>query len=60
MSTVRMLNSVGEHVAGQQYEFEDELADRFILLGYADGRLSRDYSVDERNELQAGHQEVSV
>jgi len=58
--TVRMRNSVGEHVAGEEVELDDEQADRFILLGYAEGELSREYSDDERDELRSSHQEVNV
>lgn len=57
---VRMINSVGEHVAGEEVELDDREADRFILLGYADGELSQEYSDSERDELQQQHQSVSV
>jgi len=60
MSRVTMINSVGEHVAGEEVELPDELADRFIILGYADGVLSRDYTADERGKMHASHQEVSA
>ena len=32
---VRMIHSVGEHVAGTEVELEDKEADRFIVLGPA-------------------------
>ena len=57
---VTMINSVGEHVAGEEVDLPDEEADRYIVLGWADGQLSRDYTVDERNEMAEGHQEVSA
>lgn len=60
MTTVRMINSVDEFVAGEEVDLPDGLADRFVLLGYAEGSLSRDYSDDERNEIGRGHQSVSV
>jgi hypothetical protein len=60
MAKVEMRHSVGEHVAGETVELSDDEADRFILLGYAKGELSRDYSDDERGELLASHQEVNV
>ena len=60
MATVRMRNSVGALVAGEEVELPDEEADRYIMLGYAEGELSRDYSDDERDELRSSHQEVNV
>lgn len=60
MTLVTMINSVAEHAAGEEVELSEEEADRFILLGYADGVLSRDYTVDERNAFQAEQQAVSV
>lgn len=60
MSVVRMINSVDEHVAGESYEVVDELADRFIILGYADGELSRDYTDEEREAMHATVQRVTL
>jgi hypothetical protein len=60
VATVQMRNSVGEHVAGEEVELPDEEADRFILLGYAEGELSREYSDEEQAELRSSHQEVNV
>jgi hypothetical protein len=60
MTLVQMIHSVGEHAAGEQVELPDEQADRFIVCGYAQGELSRDYSDDELATLTEGHQEVSV
>ena len=60
MSTVLMINSVGEHVAGTKVKLPPEEADRFILMGYADGELSREFSDEEREAFQARTQEVSV
>jgi hypothetical protein len=59
MRTVEMVNSVGEHVAGETVELEDEEADRFVLLGYAKGDLSREFSDEERQELLAAAQVVN-
>jgi len=56
---VTMTNSVDEHVAGTEIDLPDELADRFILLGYATGQLSRDYSEGEVAAIQENHQGVS-
>lgn len=60
VTRVRMVNSVDEFVAGEQYDIPVEVADRFIVRGYAEGSLSRDYSEDERAALHANHQVVNV
>lgn len=60
MMKVTMVNSVGEYVAGEEYEIEDAEADRFIVLGYAEGELSQEYTDEEREALRADTQEVSV
>jgi hypothetical protein len=57
---LRMINSVGEYVAGEEYDVEDGEADRFILNGYAEGALSRDYDEQEQQALTAEHQAVNV
>ena len=57
---VRMIHSVGEHVAGEQVVLPEQEADRFVLLGYAEGELSRDYDEQEQQVLRANRQEVSV
>ena len=60
MATVEMVNSVGDYVAGESYEIPDEEADRFIMLGYAEGTLSREYSEREIADLRGVHQAVSL
>jgi len=60
MTVVQMINSVDEHVAGTEIELPDELADLFILKGYADGQLSRDYDSSERAEIEGEHQVVNL
>lgn len=59
---LRMINSVGEYVAGAEYEVPDKEADRFVLLGYAttEGDLSQPYTDQEIAELTATGQTVSV
>src|SRR4030095_10200366 len=57
---VTMINSVGEHVAGTKVKLDPETADRFILRGYAEGALSREYSEDERAAIQGESQRVNV
>jgi hypothetical protein len=60
MAWVTMVNSVGEHAAGTKVQLAADVADRFILRGYAEGELSREYSEEEKADIQADHQEVSV
>jgi len=60
MAKVTMINSVGEHVAGAEVELDPETADRFILLGYAEGDLSRAYDHDEVAAIEASSQGVDV
>jgi hypothetical protein len=55
-----MIHSVGEHVAGTEVELDDEQADRYVVLGYAEGELSREFTNEEREALLATRQEVSV
>lgn len=60
MSTVLMINSVGEHVAGTKVKLPPDEADRFILMGYAEGDLSREFSDEERGAFRSESQEVTV
>jgi hypothetical protein len=60
MRTVRMINSVGELVAGEEYELDEESADKFVLLGWAEGELSREYSEEEIAAHEETHQSVEV
>ena len=60
MTTVRMINSVDEHPAGTEIDLPDEVGDLFILKGYAEGKLSRDYDPEERAEILADHQVVGL
>jgi hypothetical protein len=55
-----MLLSVDEYVAGEQYDIPVEVADRFIIRGYAAGTLSREFSGDERRVLHQNHQVVNL
>jgi hypothetical protein len=57
---VRMINSVDEYVAGEEYDLDDETSDRFIVRGYAEGDLSRVYTDEERQQLGGDGQAVSV
>jgi len=40
---VKMVNSVGEYVAGEEYDLDDETSNRFLALGYAEGDVAGDY-----------------
>ena len=65
MTVVRMINSVGEHPAGEEVDLPDEIADRFLALGYAEGEVSGDYSEQEWADFEAqvrseGHQVVGL
>jgi len=57
---VRMIVSVGDHVAGEQYDLPVTLADRYVVRGYAEGALSRMYSEDEMTLLRGNPQVVSL
>jgi len=59
-SRVRMILSVDEYPAGEQFDLPVEVSDRFIIRGYAEGFLSRDYTADERNAMHSNSQVVSV
>ena len=57
---VHMQHSVGgkfesgkrwELIAGQEYWLDSDKADEFIIKGYAQGNLSRNYSDDEKAEM---------
>ena len=58
MTLVTMINSVDEYVAGEQYDLDPETADRFVLKGYALGDVSRDYTPEEIEALNALDQGV--
>jgi hypothetical protein len=59
-SRVRMILSVDEWPAGEQFDLPVEVADRFIIRGYAEGELSREYSPAEQNAMHANSQTVGV
>lgn len=60
MNTIHMINSVGDLVAGNDYSLDDAEADSYIIRGYAEGTLTREYSDEELAAILAGHQEVGV
>jgi hypothetical protein len=65
---IKMINSVGEYVAGKTYrvldEIPEEVSDRFLAAGYAEGDVAGDYDETEWAafvaEQQAQNQAVSV
>ena len=57
---VKMINSVGEFVAGEEYDLEDEISDRFVVLGYAEGETSEKLTPEEAAKLVEGHQTVAI
>lgn len=58
---IRMVNSVGEYVAGEEYEVEEDEANRFVVLGYAtteDPVLA--FTDEERAAILASNQTVGL
>jgi len=56
-----MKNSVGEYVAGEEYDLDEATGDRFLILGYAEGSdVSRVYSDEERQALAESNQTVGL
>jgi hypothetical protein len=60
VARVRMIASVDSHVAGEQYDLPLEIADRYIVRGYAEGNLSREFSDDEMLALRGNPQVVGL
>lgn len=46
--------------AGQKYWLDAEKADEFIIKGYAQGNLSRDYSEDEMAFIRSSMQTITL
>lgn len=46
--------------AGKSYWVDEDVADLFIVKGYATGKLSREYSDDERAMIRANVQSISM
>ena len=59
-SRVTMNLSVDGYVAGLMYDVAPALADEWIVLGYAAGKLTRDYSDAEIQAMHAQNQTVRV
>jgi hypothetical protein len=57
---VLMLLSVDQFPAGESFDLPVEVADRFIIRGYASGELSREYSEEELVALHRNHQVVNI
>lgn len=60
VARVAMVVSVDEFVAGEKYDVPVELADRFILRGYATGDLSREYTPDEAQAHRSNVQVIGL
>jgi hypothetical protein len=45
---------------GGKYYIDDNMADSFILKGYAEGQLSRSYSEDEIAEMRSAVQTINT
>lgn len=63
-SRVLMVHSVTgpglDLVAGEKYDLPVSVADEFIVKGYAEGTLTREYTADEITELHAQRQVVGL
>jgi len=46
--------------AGKSYWVDEDIADNFIIKGYASGKLSREYSDDERAQIRSSVQTVTM
>lgn len=61
---VKMINSVDEYVAGQEYDLDDETSDRFLVMGYAEGEVADAFTPEEweayEAEERAKHQTVGL
>jgi hypothetical protein len=57
---VKMLVSVGNMPAGEQFDIPVSVADKFIARGYAEGHPSREFSAEELSALRSNHQTVEV
>jgi hypothetical protein len=57
-SRVRMVASVGGHVAGELYDVPVSVADRWIARGYALGNFSRPYDEHELAALRGNSAQV--
>jgi predicted secreted acid phosphatase len=53
---VKMINSVGEYAAGEEYDLDDRMSDRFLAAGYAEGEIAGDYTVEEWDDFVAAQQ----
>jgi hypothetical protein len=60
VARVRMVLSVGEFPAGEQFDVPVPVADQWIARGYAEGNLSREFTSEELAELRANVQVVKL
>lgn len=58
---VRMVHSVGDHVAGESYEVEEQEGNRWVVLGYAETEEPvLAFTAEERDAILATSQSVGV
>lgn len=60
VSEVKMLRSYGDLPAGETFVLPCDVADRLILKGAADGKLSRAWTPEEQAQVRAGVQTVHM
>lgn len=59
-SRVRMVLSVANFPAGEQFDVPVSVADEWIARGYAEGNLSREFTAEELAALRANVQVVEL
>ena len=57
---VYMTHSVGDFVAGEAYDLPVELADDWLIKGYATGKKSREFTEEEEHAVKYLSQSVGI
>lgn len=57
---VKLIKSVGEYVAGETHDLDQEIADRLIVLGAAEGEPSAEMTEEKREKILADHQVIDM
>lgn len=57
---VKMINSVGEYEAGEEYDLESGEGEHFVVCGYAEGELEREVPDEERQQILGRNQSVGM
>lgn len=60
LRTVASTKGGWEYLAGRPYALVAEKADEWLIKGYAVGKLSRNYTPEERSEILAGVQTIDM